>query len=104
MSSSSKKVVQCLKDIGKSLSGPAELIIDAYDIYHGCSMIKEGKAFELCCEKAGNSLGKKVGNAIGGFVGTVICPGGGTLFGYTVGGMIGSFIGGKGLKTLGENI
>ena len=104
MSSTSKEIIKVLKDIGTSLSGPVGFIYDTYDIYYTCSMLKEGKAFELGCEKVGNSIGKKVGKVIGGFVGTILCPGGGSIVGCALGGMIGSYIGGKGLKTVGENI
>ena len=108
MSSSSKEIINGVKEIGKeiftSLSGPVGFIIDSYYLYDSISKLKEGKFVELGCQHAGNSIGKKVGNVFGGFVGTILCPGGGTVVGCTLGGMIGSYIGGKGLKFLGENI
>ena len=102
--STTKGIVESLKVVGTMLSGPVEFIMDSYDMYYTFSMIKDGKSFELGFEKTGNMLGKKVGNFIGGAIGTILCPGGGTIGGYKIGGLIGGFIGGKGFKYLGENI
>ena len=102
--STGKEIMNTFKELGTLFSGPVGFIMESYNIYYTYSMIKNGKTFELGCEKTGNIVGKKVGNIVGGAVGTILCPGGGTVGGYKVGGMIGSFIGGKGFKYLGENI
>ena len=103
-SSTKKQILSFLSDAFSSLSPPISFIYGCYDIYYSASMIKEGKVVELGCEKTGNAIGKRVGNVVGGFIGTIIAPGVGSAVGCSLGWMVGSYLGGKGLKSLGENI
>ena len=99
-----KEVVNKIKNVVSSLSGPIGFGCDCYNLYYTFSMFKEGKIIELGLENVGNSVGKRIGNVIGGFIGTMLLPGGGSVAGFQIGGMVGSFLGGKGFKSKGEKI